>query len=102
MNNMVEKYDAETATFMGVPRKKIEWWPTIDYEKCDYCMKCDEFCPHKVFERRENDEKKLIVVNPYNCVVFCRACAKLCEPDALLFQDKKETTVKIKEIRKAG
>ena len=97
---MAEKYNAETATFMGVPRKEIPWWPTIDYEKCNYCMDCDKFCPHKVFEKRENEEKKLIVKNPYNCVVFCRACMKLCEPDALIFQDKKEVTALIKEIRK--
>jgi formate hydrogenlyase subunit 6/NADH:ubiquinone oxidoreductase subunit I len=37
------------ATFMGVPRAKIPWFPTIDYDKCDYCMECDKFCPHHVF-----------------------------------------------------
>ena len=41
------------ATFMGVPRDKIPWFPTIDYDKCTYCMDCDEFCPHHVFERRD-------------------------------------------------
>ena len=97
---MAEKYDSNTATFMGVSRKEIPWWPTIDYEKCNYCMDCDKFCPHKVFEKRENEEKKLIVKNNYNCVVFCRACAKLCEPDALLFPNKKEITQLIKDIRK--
>ncbi len=37
-------------TFMGVERGKIDWKPTIDYSKCDYCMECVKFCPHKVFE----------------------------------------------------
>ena len=97
---MAEQYEASSATFMGVPRTEIPWWPTIDYEKCNYCMECDKFCPHKVFERKENEEKKLIITNPYNCVVFCRACAKLCEPDALSFPNKKEITKLIKEIRK--
>jgi NAD-dependent dihydropyrimidine dehydrogenase PreA subunit len=87
------------ATFMGVPREKISWFPTIDYGKCNFCMECDKFCPHKVFERQEG-EVKLIVKNPTNCVVFCRACAKTCEPDALTFPDKQETTARIKEIRK--
>ncbi len=86
-------------TFMGVPREKISWFPTIDYGKCNFCMECDKFCPHKVFERQEGDVK-LVVKNPANCVVFCRACAKTCEPDALTFQDKQETTARIKEIRK--
>lgn len=87
-------------TFMGVPRELIDWAPTIDYSKCDYCMECDKFCPHQVFEVRENEEKKLIVKNPHNCVVFCRACSKTCGPDALSFPIKTETTAKIKEIRK--
>lgn len=87
-------------TFMGVLRKKIPWYPTIDYDKCDFCMECDEFCPHRVFERREDEEKKLVVANPENCVVFCRVCAKTCEPDALLFPDKKETTTLIKRLRR--
>lgn len=87
-------------TFMGVPREKIDWAPTIDYNKCDYCMECVKFCPHQVFEVRENEEKRLIVKNPYNCVVFCRACSKTCGPDALSFPNKNETTKKIKEIRK--
>ncbi|NHJ83810.1 MAG: ferredoxin family protein [Asgard group archaeon] len=96
---MAEKYDSTSATFMGVPRKIIPWWPTIDYDKCNYCMDCDTFCPHKVFEKRENEEKQLIITNPYNCVVFCRACAKICTPDALSFPDKKEITSIIKDYR---
>ena len=45
----------------------------------------------KVFEVRENDDEKLVVKNPDNCVVFCRACSKTCGPDALSFPDKGET-----------
>lgn len=87
-------------TFMGVLRELIDWAPTVDYAKCDYCMECVRFCPHQVFEIREDEEKRLIVRNPNNCVVFCRACGKTCDPDALSFPDKRETTKKIKEIRK--
>lgn len=85
-------------TFMGVPRYKIDWCPTIDYSKCDFCMECDKFCPHNVFERRE-DDPKLVVANPHNCVVFCRACAKTCGPGAISFPSKPETIAKIKKIR---
>lgn len=87
-------------TFMGVPRDKIDWCPTIDYSKCNYCMECSNFCPHQVFEVREGEDKKLIVKNPNNCVVFCRACGKTCGLDALAFPDKTETTKYIKVIRK--
>jgi NAD-dependent dihydropyrimidine dehydrogenase PreA subunit len=88
------------STFMGVPREKIDWCPRIDYEKCNYCMECADFCPHDVFEIDKNAEKKLIVKNPNNCVVFCRACSKTCGPDAIDFPSKKETTAHIKAIRK--
>jgi NAD-dependent dihydropyrimidine dehydrogenase PreA subunit len=87
-------------TFMGVPRNRIDWSPRIDYDKCNYCMECVKFCPHKVYEVRENEDKKLVVKNPDNCVVFCRACGKTCGVDALSFPDKVETTKKIKEIRR--
>ena len=84
-------------TFMGVKREKISWFPTIDYSKCDFCMECDKFCPHNVFEH--SDEPKLVVANPNNCVVFCRACAKTCGPDAITFPSKPETITEIKKIR---
>jgi NAD-dependent dihydropyrimidine dehydrogenase PreA subunit len=96
---MSNTYDSEKETFMGVPRTKIPWWPTIDYEKCNFCMECDKFCPHNVYEKIEDEEKKLIIKNPYNCVVFCRACAKACALDALTFPDKREITKLIKDLR---
>lgn len=89
-------------TFMGVPRSKIDWSPRIDYGKCNYCMECVKFCPHKVFAVREGEEKKLVVANAENCVVFCRACAKTCGLDALSFPDKSATIASIKEVRKQG
>ena len=90
---------AETL-FMGVPREEIPWAPTIDYIKCDFCMECDDFCPHRVFKRQEEDPK-LVVENPNNCVVFCRACAKTCGPDAISFPEKPETIALIKRLRDA-
>lgn len=96
---MSNSYDANKETFMGVPRNKIPWWPTIDYKKCNFCMECDKFCPHNVYEKTEDENKQLIVKNPYNCVVFCRACSKACAPDALTFPDKREITQMIKKIR---
>jgi NAD-dependent dihydropyrimidine dehydrogenase PreA subunit len=96
---MSKTYNSEKETFMGVPRIKIPWWPTIDYEKCNFCMECDKFCPHDVYEKIENEEMKLVIKNPYNCVVFCRACAKACALDALTFPDKREITKLIKDLR---
>jgi len=87
------------STFMGVPREKIDWSPRIDYNKCNFCMECVKFCPHNVYEVRESEEKKLIVKNPYNCVVFCRACGKTCGVDAISFPNKAEVTSDIKRLR---
>ena len=87
-------------TFMGVSRDKIDWRPRLDYEKCNDCMECVDFCKHDVFEIREDQIPKLIVKHPENCVVFCRACAKTCGLDAIDFPDKRVTTEYIKQIRK--
>lgn len=88
-------------TFMGVKRGKIDWCPTIDYSKCNSCMECDEFCPHQVFEVREQ-EPRLVVAHPQNCVVFCKVCAKTCPFDAISFPSKPETIAAIKKIREEG
>lgn len=88
------------STFMGVPREKIDWSPRIEFDKCNYCMECVEFCPHNVFELRENEEQKFIINNPNNCVVFCRACSKACGLDIIDFPNKGEITKHIKKIRK--
>lgn len=83
---------------MGVPRERISWAPTIDYAKCDFCMECDKFCPHQVYERQD-DDPKLVVAHPTNCVVFCRACAKACPLDAISFPDKQAVVSRIKQLR---
>ena len=87
-------------TFMGVPRNTIDWSPRIDYDICNNCMECVKFCPHQVYEVKENQEKKVLVKNLDNCVVFCRACGKACGIDAITFPNKGETTKEIKKIRK--
>jgi formate hydrogenlyase subunit 6/NADH:ubiquinone oxidoreductase subunit I len=43
-------------SWYGVPRDKIPWYPTIDYEKCVSCGKCVEYCTlgTYAFEERKN------------------------------------------------
>jgi len=89
-------------TYMGVPRSKIPWYPRIDTQKCNQCdedPQCLRFCPHGVFEYNK-EKKEFIVKNPDNCVVFCRACKKVCAADALSFPEKKEILRLIKSVRK--
>jgi NAD-dependent dihydropyrimidine dehydrogenase PreA subunit len=73
----------------GIPREEIQWFPTIDEEKCIGCKSCVEFCPNDALEFDEAAGKAR-VKNPYNCVVECKACAKLCPGDAIEFPDEGE------------
>jgi len=89
-------------TYMGVPRKKILWYPKIDWDKCNLCdgdPQCLKFCPHGVYAISD-ESKRLVVKNPNNCVVFCRSCRRMCAPDALSFPSKKEVLEFIKKLRR--
>ena len=89
------------STFMSVAREKIPWWPEVDTSKCDGCageFDCLKFCPHQVY-KPSADSKFIEVENKFNCVVFCRACQKMCPKDALSFPDKSEILKIIKESR---
>ncbi|MEM2970690.1 MAG: hypothetical protein QXI71_05820 [Candidatus Bathyarchaeia archaeon] len=73
------------------------WFPTIVSEKCNGCKgayKCVNFCPHAVFEIRE---EKAFVVNPLSCVYGCSLCASFCPSDAIIFPSKKESIRFIKK-----
>ncbi len=88
-------------TYMGVLRSKIPWYPTIDTKKCNQCEgdpQCLKFCPHGVFEHNK-EKKEFIIKNKFNCVVFCRACTKVCAADALSFPEKKEILKVIRNVR---
>ncbi|MGQ9518528.1 MAG: ATP-binding protein [Candidatus Fervidibacter sp.] len=59
------------------------WYPVIDAEKCINCLTCVDFCPHGVFEENEGTP---VVVNPDNCVEFCRGCSKICPAEAIHYE----------------
>ncbi|MHA1731145.1 MAG: ATP-binding protein [Promethearchaeota archaeon] len=83
--------------FMGVPRDLIEWFPTIDYSKCNGCGDCAKFCAHGVYGIEDG---RVVVENPKNCVVFCQACLKMCPIEgAMVFQTKKAVLRQIREIK---
>ena len=88
-------------TFHGVPRSKIPWYPTIDYEKCLSCGKCVDYCKLGVYELQEKDGKKLSVVkNLNNCVVFCTGCEEQCPAQAISHPSKMETGKILSKLRK--
>ncbi len=81
--------------YLGIPRKEIPWFPSIDHQKCDECKKCTAFCKLKTYSY---DEKRNIVevTNPYNCVVGCNGCEGICPNGAINFP----STSVIDEVRK--
>jgi len=83
--------------YMGIPRKEIPWYLTIDENLCNNCGNCLNFCDNDVFSQ---DNLSMKVVNPYNCVVGCNACAKDCPEGAISFPEKKELVQILKELRK--
>jgi NAD-dependent dihydropyrimidine dehydrogenase PreA subunit len=80
----------------GIPREEIPWFPTIDAEKCIGCRECITICKNGVLAFDEVAQK-FTVVNPYNCVVECRTCARLCPADAISFPDANKFNDFIKE-----
>lgn len=73
----------------GIPREEIPWFPTIDAEKCIGCRECITICKNDVLTFNETSQKSK-VVNPYNCVVECLTCARLCPVEAISFPDANE------------
>lgn len=77
-------------TYLGIPRELISWAPTIDQDACIGCGDCLEMCPNGVFVLDE-DEAKMKVAAPDNCVVLCDKCGSSCAAEAITFPDKEET-----------
>jgi NAD-dependent dihydropyrimidine dehydrogenase PreA subunit len=77
---------------LDIPRDKIPWFPTINYDKCVGCMECYNFCANNVLTWDEA-ENRPIVKNPYDCVLGCSACTQLCPVGAISF-------ISIEELRK--
>ena len=91
------------AIYHGVPRSKIWWGPTIDYEKCVNCGKCVGYCKLGVYELEDKEGKKRSVVrNPNKCVVLCTGCQEQCPASAITHPSKEETRKIIRELQKAN
>jgi NAD-dependent dihydropyrimidine dehydrogenase PreA subunit len=88
-------------TWHGIPRNKIQWYPTINYEKCVTCGKCVDFCHMSVFATKDSEGKKrTFVKNPYSCVVTCRGCDSICPTGAIKHPSEREFREKIKDLRR--
>lgn len=73
----------------GVDRKTIDWYPTVNAEKCSGCGVCFNTCGRGVYDW-DTHLQKTAVVQPGNCQVGCTTCANLCPSDAIRFPDVKD------------
>lgn len=80
----------------GIPREKISWHPTIDHDKCIACKICINYCKCDVL-KFDTDAGHSRVVNPINCTLTCRSCAKLCRGEAISLPDEAVLSAFIKE-----
>ena len=88
-------------TWHGIPRSKIPWYPTINYEKCVSCGKCVEYCKLGTYAFEEkNGKNRPVVKNPNNCVVLCTGCDSICSAGAIKHPSKRQTKEIIKNLRK--
>jgi len=87
---------SEHSHYLGIPREKIPWYPTINPDLCTNCGDCIDFCANEVFAPGENHPE---VVKAMNCVVGCSACAKECPADAISFMSQKELVDLLKKLR---
>jgi NAD-dependent dihydropyrimidine dehydrogenase PreA subunit len=71
-------------TWRGKPREQVPWYPSIYPERCDGCGDCLAFCTYDVYDWDEASHKA-IVVDPFNCLVGCDACARVCKRGAIRF-----------------
>jgi NAD-dependent dihydropyrimidine dehydrogenase PreA subunit len=71
-------------TWRGIPRKTIQWYPTVDEDACDGCKKCVTFCAFGVFTY-SGSQKSVSVTDPFACVVGCSLCASICGAKAISF-----------------
>jgi len=71
------------AWLTGYPREQVEWYPTIDPEKCVKCGMCMN-CGAEVYDWTPEGAR---VARPYRCVVGCTTCASLCLANAISFPE---------------
>ncbi len=98
--------DLSNIDWFGIPRREIEWYPRIDYDRCIGCGLCLLTCGGRVVYDWDFENMKPIVARPYNCMVGCDTCAKLCPRDAIHFpplgylrkiRDKAQAIIKSKK-----
>ena len=87
--------DQLEASYKGIPREEISWYPKVDPGKCSACSSCVEFCVQGVF----TFDGKSHVTRPYNCVVGNTSCRAFCPEKAITFPTQTELRESLKRLR---
>ena len=62
---------------------QFRWYPVVDFESCENCLECLNFCLFGVFNIDESGQ--LFVEQPDACRDGCPACARVCPSQAIMF-----------------
>ena len=73
---------AKEATWHGIPRTEIPWFPTVDVQKCIGCELCYVTCGRGVYQMAD---RKSVVGKPFDCMVGCSTCGVVCPTQAISF-----------------
>jgi NAD-dependent dihydropyrimidine dehydrogenase PreA subunit len=87
--------------YAGVPREKIDWFPTIHPDICkpENChQECIRACPRNIFERRVDG--MVFVARPYECTVGDISCSYQCPLNAISFPSRQALKEMLEKARK--
>lgn len=82
--------------YHGIPREEIQWFPTIDRDKCTRCGVCVEFCHQKVYSWVDDAPA---VSHPYKCIVGCTGCEGKCESKAISFPGLRKISEELRALK---
>ena len=84
--------------YLGIPRRLIPWFPTIDRDLCTNCDVCVNACKHGTYGYSD-DRQQVMVIDPYCCEVYCESCRFQCPVGAISFPDRKGIRAVLKQLR---
>lgn len=74
----------------------IPWFPVIDYEHCQGCKLCMNFCLFGVYAL--SNGQQVTVQNPSHCKTNCPACARICPHQAIVFPKHPDSPINGDEV----
>jgi len=59
------------------------WYPVVDYSKCNTCGYCIDLCQYDVYEKAKSPLP--VVSSPDNCLEGCKYCGVMCMQNAIKY-----------------